>query len=85
MLSIIRVFLCSLMVLFFSVEISPGQQNNSYEGLIEPSESVDVSSQVGLDPAEPQQASNHERKSEMRPVDRNAPDDGSQPHGPRRA
>ena len=46
MLSMIRLFLCILMILFFSAATSLGQENHSYEGLIEPSETVDVSSQV---------------------------------------
>lgn len=46
MVSISRVLLCSLMFFFFYIVSALGQQNNSFEGLIEPSEIVEVSSQV---------------------------------------
>jgi len=46
MLSILRVFLCSLIIFFFSVVNALAQQEYSFDGLIEPSEVAKVSSQI---------------------------------------
>lgn len=46
MILILRVLLCSSMVFFFPVASVLAQQNHSFDGLIEPSEVVNVSSQV---------------------------------------
>ena len=46
MLSTLRVFLCSLIIFFFSVVSVLAQQNHSFDGLVEPSEVVKVSSRI---------------------------------------
>jgi RND family efflux transporter MFP subunit len=46
MLSILRVFLCSLIIFFFSIVSVLAQQNHFFDGLIEPSEVAKVSSQI---------------------------------------
>lgn len=46
MLSILRVFLCSLIIFFFSVVNALAQQEYSFDGLIEPREVAKVSSQI---------------------------------------
>lgn len=46
MLLVLRVFSCSLIFFFFNIVNALGQQNSFFEGLIEPSEIVEVSSQV---------------------------------------
>ena len=46
MLSVLRVYSCSLIIFLFFVVSASAQHNHSFDGLIEPSEVVQVSSQI---------------------------------------